>query len=85
METSTLVKSHTVQFQLGEWASDTTLDGRKVLYRFNIVGPNHLREEQISLPNTTDRHYKFLDLKFHHYMAINCRSTELASFLSHLM
>ena len=53
METSTLVKSHTIQFQLGTWASDTTLDGRNVLYRFDIVGPNQLLEEQISLPNTT--------------------------------
>ena len=71
METSTLVKSHTIQFQLGEWATDTTLDGRKVLYRFNIVGPNHLREEQISLPNTTDRYCKTFNSKFHHKMAIN--------------
>lgn len=54
MDTDTLVKSHTLQFELGKWGSDTTLDGREVLYRFDLDGLNQLTERQISVPNNTE-------------------------------
>ena len=59
MDTDTLVKSHTLQFELGKWGSDTTLDGREVLYRFDLDGLNQLTERQISVPNNTEskRHH----------------------------
>ena len=54
MDTDTLVKSHSLQFELGKWGSDTTLDGREVLYRFDLDGLNQLTERQISVPNNTE-------------------------------
>ena len=46
IETSTLVKSHRMHFTLNQEVEDTTLDGRNVLCRFQLIGPNRLLETQ---------------------------------------
>ena len=46
IKTSTLVKSHRMQFILGEVVEDTTLDGRNVLSKVELTAPNRLLETQ---------------------------------------
>lgn len=46
METSTIVKSHSVSFRIGETVADTTMDGRKITFKVEQFLPNQLVETQ---------------------------------------
>ena len=52
MKTSTsFVKPHVIQLNLGTWLRDTTLDGRSVHRKFDLIGDNQILETQ-QLPSS---------------------------------
>ena len=53
VHTSTMVRDHTVTFQLGEEVEDTTLDGRRVASTFTQGEGNQLVEEQVGMRGST--------------------------------
>ena len=51
IHTETMVRDHTVSFQLNKTTSDTTMDGRNIHMVVKAISPNQWEETQTNLKN----------------------------------